>query len=121
MSERRRSFRRWVLARRWVPAVGVQLGYRGGFAQGDWHDDVRDLDIHDPEALQDGFFVRLLVGWAWSVGQTYTVIERVERCTKPDCWVRCDRGFADCDFDPRNGCESPERACTDPSVKVPVE
>ena len=73
------------------PAVGVQLGYRGGFAQGDWHDDVRDLGIHDPEALQDGFFVRLLVGWAWSVGQTYTVIERVERCTKPDCWVRCER------------------------------
>jgi hypothetical protein len=86
------------------PAVGVQLGFRTGFAQSDWRVGSRDL-VADPEALQTGAFVRLLVGWGWSNAPMQTSLERVERCAGRRCGLRCDRGYDDCDFDPRNGCE----------------
>jgi hypothetical protein len=87
------------------PAFGVQLGFRTGFAQSDWRMADTDLDVGDPGALQAGVFVRLLIGWAWAIRQKHPVFERVDRCAGPRCLLACDRGFDDCDFDPRNGCE----------------
>ena len=96
-----------------APALGFQLGYRAGFAEGDWHggDGDVDLEISDPETLQEGFFVRLLIGWVWPSMGKQPVFQRVERCSGPRCRVRCENGFGDCDFDPRNGCEAPRAAC----------
>jgi len=98
------------------PAVGVQLGYRTGFAPGDWRVGATDLGVGDPEMLQTGVFVRMLIGWVWSSQRTYTTFERVDRCAGPRCRLACDRDFDDCDFDPRNGCE-----CRVPPGTVIVE
>ena len=89
------------------PAVGVQLGFRAGFAESDWRVQGTDAPIAgDPAALQTGAFLRLLVGWAWSHEPRQITSERVQSCRGPACYVACDPGFMDDDRDPRNGCET---------------
>jgi hypothetical protein len=88
-------------------ALGVQLGYAVMLGQTRWRVRGSNTTIDGPSDNVSGPYVRLSLGYGWDMFDVKVVEVPIDECTGEVCQVACREGYADCDEDPRNGCETP--------------
>lgn len=88
-------------------SVMVQAGYALAPVHADWRVDGGGSGYNGPRADVGGPFARLAIGWGADNIERHIAIEPVASCRATGCELVCDEGFASCDQDPRNGCETP--------------
>ena len=90
-------------------AVGAEVGYAFSFAETDWRDSKAGPSppsYPGPSSAAYGPTVRFLVRYVYDQFDFRAEDEPMTWCRGPGCEVVCERGFSDCDADPRNGCET---------------
>jgi hypothetical protein len=86
--------------------VGLQAGYLVQPLHADWGESGRDAVYDGPKADVGGLYARLALGFS-SQEVTHESSRMLARsCAGPACELACDPGYASCDHDPRNGCET---------------
>jgi hypothetical protein len=92
-------------------ALGTEVGYTFSFAESDWNDGraaagAQVTSYSGPSSAVSGPMVRLLVRYVYDGFVVHGGHETMASCKGRGCQVVCERGFSDCDGDPRNGCET---------------
>jgi hypothetical protein len=92
--------------------LGLQIGYLIQWLDADWSNaNLEDgPSIEGPAADVGGAYIRLSIGWGLDGVEIESVRRPVPACTGTHCDLVCEPGFANCDGDPRNGCETPAPA-----------
>jgi hypothetical protein len=89
------------------PAIGVQLGYSLTFAQSGWIDrDASSSPVTGPSGAVHGPYARLMLGYSWDRYDVVRHERTVEGWSGPSCELVCDPGYASCNGDRRDGCET---------------
>lgn len=94
---------------RYGVSMSTELAYALSFAESDWRDGTagpQSPSYRGPSSSTHGAGVRFWLRYEYDGFEVQTESRPMSSCSGRGCRAYCDAGFADCDADPRNGCET---------------